>query len=116
MSVLLLVTSIFSLYFIYSNMGDYCYVVIYNGDLVVSGLNIKSIIEYLDKFCGQEAYFSKFMDNDSIYDNDNLLGKIIYKENFDDGIDTYEFDLHKVDFARPSLQQLRDENISDLLM
>jgi hypothetical protein len=94
---------------------EYSYVIIYNGDLIVSGSNMKSIIGFLNKFCGGDAYFEKFTEHESIYNNDNLLGKIIYKEEFDLLIDTYEFDLYKVDFAKPELQELRDDNIKDIL-
>jgi len=96
-------------------MIDYCYLVIYNEELVVSGFNIKSIIEYLNQFCGSDSYFAKFVENESIYNNDNLLGKIIYKEAVDNSIDSYEFNLYKVDFARPSIQQLREDNIIEIL-
>ena len=94
---------------------DYCYIVIFQDDLIVSGINLKSIIEYLSDFSGDGAYFDSFEENDSIYNNDKLIGKLIFKEESDGITDRYEFDLYKVDFAKPTLQELRDDNISDIL-
>lgn len=94
---------------------NYCYIVTYEDELVVSGVNIKSIIEYLSDFCADGCYFDSFIENISMYNNDKLLGKLIFKEESDKQIDKYEFNLFKVDFAKPSVQEMRDDNIKNIL-
>jgi len=94
---------------------NYSYVVTYEGELVVTAANMKSIIEYLNDFCVDNCYFDSFVENVSIYNNDKLLGKLIFKEESDKQIDKYEFNLYKIDFAKPSVQEMRDDNIKNIL-
>lgn len=94
---------------------NYSYVVTYLNEIILTGSNMKSIIEYLNDFCAEDCYFDSFVENVSMYNNDKLLGKLIFKEESDNQVDKYEFNLYKVDFVKPSTQQLRDDNIKDIL-
>ena len=42
---------------------NYSYVVTYGDELVVTGANMKSIIEYLSDFCADNSYFDSFADD-----------------------------------------------------
>jgi hypothetical protein len=91
----------------------HCYVVTYQGSLVVTGTNLRSIRDYLQRFCECNSEYVGFKVLDETTTNQNLLGTMIFRDI--EKSKKLRFDLYKVDFAIHSIDDLRDDSLEDLL-
>ena len=92
---------------------SYCYVVTYLGRLIVTGTSLRTIRDYLQKFCEGDAEYIGFKSVDDILSHQNLLGTMMFKNT--ELSKKFRFDLYKVDFAIHSIDDLREDSLDDLL-
>ena len=92
-------------------------VVTIDGKPIVYGQDFKYIRQYLDDYCGPNCTFVKFELTKAKYPDD-YWGSFFYDEPLHDSydsVDRLEFKLYEIDFAAPTKEEKRDDDIEELL-